>query len=272
MNKKDSNKKTYIIVFLKKYGGILVICIILLSFLFLVLLDINFGQWLANSVQWFYDEFGDFGIYLGIFLISIFGNVTIFFPVPYIVALIAISAIIPNVNPILIGLIAGLGASLGEISAWLVGRSSKELIGDSKSMKRMKRYVDKGWAPALIFLFAATPLPDDPFLIVLGLAQYSLVKTLAFCFIGKFTLCFLCSALPIWLADTSLGNFLFGLFGIDLNAARTGIIPPSNPIDILQSSLVWAASIIILFLLVYIDWSKVFYKVKAKLKPKEKVN
>ncbi|MFW9783646.1 MAG: VTT domain-containing protein [Candidatus Heimdallarchaeota archaeon] len=256
--------------FLKKYGGIIFIGAILVLFIILALLNINFGQWLANTVFIFYDEFGDFGIYLAIFLISIFGNFTIIFPVPYVVALVVVSAVIP-VNPILIGIVAGLGASLGEVTAWLIGRSSKEMIGDSKSMERMKRYVDKGWAPLLIFIFAATPLPDDAFLIVLGLAQYSIVKTLIYCFIGKFILCFLCSALPIWLADTSLGIFLFGLFGIDIDAARNRIIPPSTPLEILQSSLVWAASIILLFLLVYIDWNKVFQKIKAKLKSNKEI-
>ena len=257
---------------LKKYGGIIFITTILILFIILALLNINFGQWLANTVKWFYIEFGDIGIYLGIFLISIFGNFTIIFPVPYVVALIVISAVNPGVNPILIGIVAGLGASIGEISAWLIGRSSKEFIGDSKSMNRMKSYVEKGWAPVLIFIFAATPLPDDAFLIVLGLAQYSIVKTLIYCFAGKFILCFLCSALPIWLADTPLGIFLFGLFGIDIEAAGTGIIPPSSPLEILQSSLVWAASIIILFLLVYIDWNKVIQKVREKIKPNSKLN
>jgi membrane protein YqaA with SNARE-associated domain len=255
---------------LKKYGGIIFISTILIIFILLALLNINFGQWLANAVIWFNEQFGDFGIYLGIFLISIFGNFTIIFPVPYIVALIVISAVIPGVNPMLIGIVAGLGASIGEVSAWLIGRSSKEFIGDSKSMERMKRYVEKGWAPILIFVFAATPLPDDAFLIVLGLAQYSLVKTLIYCFIGKFTLCFLCSALPIWLADTPLGIFLFSLFGIDIEAARNRIIPPSTPLEILQSSLVWAASIIILFLLVYIDWNKVIEKIRVKIKSNSK--
>ncbi|MFX1234366.1 MAG: VTT domain-containing protein, partial [Promethearchaeota archaeon] len=247
MNSGNRVKNSKGFSFLKKYGGIIFIGAILILFIILALLNINFGQWLANAVIWFYNEFGDFGIYLGIFLISIFGNFTIIFPVPYVVALIVISAVIPGVNPILIGIVAGLGASIGEVSAWLIGRSSKEIIGDSKSMERMKRYVDKGWAPILIFIFAATPLPDDAFLIVLGLAQYSLVKTLIYCFAGKFTLCFLCSALPIWLADTSLGIFLFGLFGIDIDAARLGIIPPSTPLEIFQSSLVWAESIILLF-------------------------
>jgi len=250
-------KKTIISYnFIKKYGGLIFISIILILFISLALFNINFGQWLANTVLWFYYQFGDLGIYIGVFAISIFGNFTIIFPVPYTIALIVISAVIPGVNPIFLGIVGGLGASIGEVTAWLIGRGSKGIIGDSENIERMKNYVDKGWAPLLIFIFAATPLPDDAFLIVLGIAQYSIVKTLIYCFIGKFVLCFLCSALPIWLAQTSIGTFLFSLFGIDLEAAQLGIIPPSTPLDILQNSLIWAATIIILFLLVYIDWGK----------------
>jgi membrane protein YqaA with SNARE-associated domain len=253
--------------FIRRYGGIIFIAFIIILFITLAIFNFNFGQWLANTVTWFYNEFGDLGIYIGVFSISIFGNFTIIFPVPYTIALIVISAVIPGVNPILLGIVGGLGASIGETTAWLIGRGSKGVIGDSENIQRMKNYVEKGWAPFLIFIFAATPLPDDAFLIVLGLAQYSILKALVYCFFGKFILCFLCSALPIWFADTSIGNFLFGLFGIDLEAAQTGMIPASTTFDLLQSSLIWAVSIIVLFLLVYLDWSKILKRLK-KRKPK----
>jgi membrane protein YqaA with SNARE-associated domain len=264
MNQEQKSETEIKKSFIKKYGGLIFISAIIVLFIILAIFNINFGQWLANTVMWFHTEFGDLGIYLGVFIISIFGNFTIIFPVPYTIALIVISAIIPGVNPILLGIVGGIGASIGETTAWLVGKGSKGVIGDSESIQRMKNYVEKGWAPFLIFIFAATPLPDDAFLIVLGLAQYSIIKALIFCFIGKFVLCFLCSALPIWFAGTSLGNFLFGLFGINLEAARSGIIPPGTTLDLLQSSLIWAASIIILFLLVYIDWGKILAKLKKK--------
>lgn len=250
--------------FLRKYGGLLFISGIILLFIVLAFANINFGQWLADTIMWFYEEYGDVGIYIGVFAISIFGNFTVIFPVPYVIALIVVSAVIPGVNPLLLGLVGGLGAGIGETTAWLIGRGSQEMIGDVESIERMKGYVEKGWAPLIIFIFAATPLPDDAFLIVLGIVEYSLVKTLIYTFIGKFVLCSLCSALPIWYADTPLGDFLFNLFGIDLEAAQSGNIPPSTPLDILKSSLVWATTIIIMFLLVYVDWSKIIKRIRKK--------
>jgi membrane protein YqaA with SNARE-associated domain len=254
----QEQKKT----FLRKYGGLLFIIGIIILFIVLALANINFGQWLADTIIWFYDEYGEVGIYIGVFVISIFGNFTVIFPVPYVIALIVVSAVVPGVNPFLLGLIGGLGASIGETTAWLIGRGSQEIIGDAESIERMKGYIEKGWAPLIIFLFAATPLPDDAFLIVLGIVQYSIVKTLIYTFIGKYVLCFLCSALPIWLADTALGDFLFTLFGIDLAAAQTGNVPASTPLDILTSSLVWATVIIIMFLLVYVDWGKFLKRIR----------
>lgn len=263
--KPNSNGK---LQFLKKNIVIISIALIIALFVILAFLGVNFGQWLANVVFTYYEEFGDFGIYLGIFLISIIGNITIIFPVPYVVALIVVSAIIPGVNPVFIGIMGALGASIGEISAWLIGRGGQEAIGHSNNIERMKSYVEKGWAPILIFIFAATPLPDDAFLIVLGIAGYGILKTLFFCFLGKFVLCFLCSALPLWFADTQIGDFLFGIFGIDLEAARSGIVPPSTVEDIILSSIMWSVTIIVLLLIVYVDWGSLLKKIKVFEKKK----
>ncbi len=248
--------------FLRKYGVLIFIGVIVALFVFLAVSGINFGQWLANTAMDYYRNFGYGGIYIGVFVISIFGNFTVIFPVPYTIALIVISVIVPNVNPLMLGLVAGAGACIGETSAWLIGRGSKELLKDSENMNRMKAYVDKGWAPLLIFIFAATPLPDDAFLIVLGIAQYSIWKTLIWCFLGKFVLCFISSAVPLWLAGTPIGDFFLSLYGIDLTAAQTGIIPPSTPMDMIKSSIIWIVTIVAVFLLVYVDWGKIFGKTK----------
>jgi membrane protein YqaA with SNARE-associated domain len=248
---------------LRSYMGIMAIGAIILFFFVLTLCGINFGQLLADLIIWFYESFGDFGIYVGVFLISIFGNFTIFFPVPYVVALIVISAIIgfPGVNPIILGLAGGFGATIGEIISWLIGKGSQGMVKDSERITRMKGYVEKGWAPILIFIFAATPLPDDAFLIVLGMVGYNLLITIFYCFLGKFVLCFLCSALPIWFVGTPIGDFLFALFGINLEAAKTGVVPATSALEVVTSSIIWAATLIFFFLLMYVDWNKLINRI-----------
>lgn len=250
--------------FLQRYGGMFFIAGLIIFFAVMAISGINFGQWLANLVLWFYQEYGDWGIYLGIFVISMFGNFTVIFPVPYTIALIVISIVIPGVNPVLLGLVGGAGAGIGEVTAWLIGRGSQQILKDSEKMERMKGYVDRGWAPVLIFIFAATPLPDDAFLIVLGLAQYSIWKTLVWCFLGKFVLCFFSSAIPIWLLGTPIGDLALGLYGIDIEAAQAGIIPQSTIMEVIRSTVMWVGTIVIVFLLVYVDWGKILDKRKEK--------
>jgi hypothetical protein len=58
----QEEKKT----FLRKYGGLLFISGIIVLFIVLALANINFGQWLADTIMWFYEEFGDVGIYIGV--------------------------------------------------------------------------------------------------------------------------------------------------------------------------------------------------------------
>ena len=140
--------------FLKKYSAVIFIAFLVAALVYLAVSGINFGQWLANTAMWFYNEFGYWGIYLGVFFISIFGNFTVIFPVPYTIALIVISLIVPGVNPFLLGLMGGLGAGIGEVSAWLIGRGAEEMLKNSQNIQRMKTYVDQGWAPLLIFIFA----------------------------------------------------------------------------------------------------------------------
>ncbi|MHA1147272.1 MAG: YqaA family protein [Promethearchaeota archaeon] len=252
--------------FLQEYGGLLFIGGLIIFFIIIGVSGINFGQWLANTALWYYNQYGNWGIYIGIFLISIFGNFTVIFPVPYTIAIIVISVVVPDVNPFLIGAVAGLGAAIGETSAWLIGKGSQEMLHDSEKLERMKGYVDRGWAPYLVFIFAATPLPDDAFLIVLGLADYKLWKALIWCFLGKFVMCFVCAAIPIYLAGTPLGDTLLGLYGIDIEAAKAGIIPESTLADVIRSTIVWIVTIVAVFLLVYVDWGKIFKRFKKEEK------
>jgi membrane protein YqaA with SNARE-associated domain len=252
-----------------KWGGLTFFLIMIAAIVVLALLKISFGQWLADLVISFYHNYGNWGIYLGVALISIFANFTVIFPVPYTVALIVIGAFIPGVKPFLIGLAAGAGAGLGEISAWLIGRGGQEFIKSEKT-ERMRKYIERGWAPVLIFIFAATPLPDDAFLVVLGYAGYSIFKTLLWCFLGKVVLCTFTTAIPVWIQKSTifpnLAPTLYRIFGINYEDAINGIVSETPPTwqDIVISTSVWIGIIVITFILVSIDWDKVIQGIKQK--------
>jgi uncharacterized membrane protein YdjX (TVP38/TMEM64 family) len=125
--------------------------------------------------------------YAGAFLISIFGNFTIFFPVPFTITIYAFGA---TLDPLLLGVVCGLGSTIGEFSAYLVGRGGRELI-DERFGRRLEgaKILVQRHGMAVIFLFAALPLPDDLILIPLGMIKYSLRKALVAAFLGKLVMC-----------------------------------------------------------------------------------
>ncbi len=246
---------------LAKFGGLFALVIIIIIFVLLAMANINIGQWFADVTIWYYDTAGEWGIYFAVFLLTLIGNATVIFPVPFTVVIIVISAILgpsqPWYFPFVIGVFAGTGATFGETSAWLVGRGAREWarFKESEKVNRMKRWVEKGFAPLMIFIFAATPLADDPFLMVLGFMGYALWRALMWCFVGKWLMCFIVSGLTIWAADTTWGQDLIKLFGIDIQAARLRQVPAES--NLVTSTITWIITFSIVIALIYVDWDKV---------------
>ncbi len=123
--------------------------------------------------------------YIGIFAMSFISCTTIILPVPYAIPLITIAAT-TGLHPLLIGIIGGTGAALGEFSGYILGRSSSEALYD-----RIKHRLE--WAISFfekhgfiaIFLVNVTPLPVGVLYIVAGMAKYSIKKILIGGIIGK---------------------------------------------------------------------------------------
>ena len=125
--------------------------------------------------------------YLGAFLISLIGALSVILPIPYTLVIYAMGAFF---DPFLLAIAAGLGSAAGEFSGYMLGYAGKRLVG-SKYERRMTaivRVFDR-YGPIAIFLFALTPLPDDLLFIPLGLLRYSFLKAFIPCLIGKFAMC-----------------------------------------------------------------------------------
>jgi len=131
---------------------------------------------------WMADLVTNYG-YAGAFLISIFGNFTIFFPVPFTITIYAFGA---TLNPLLLGLVCGVGSTIGEFSAYLVGVGGRKVIEGryEDRLNSAKRLIQR-YGAMIIFLFALLPLPDDIILIPLGVLRYDLKKALGAMFLGK---------------------------------------------------------------------------------------
>ena len=72
--------------------------------------------------------------YLGTFLISILANATLLIPVPGLVIVFSMGA---KFNPLLIGVAAGAGATIGELSGYLAGFSGQGILENQKYYNRM---------------------------------------------------------------------------------------------------------------------------------------
>ncbi len=131
---------------------------------------------------WMADLVTNYG-YAGAFLISIFGNFTIFFPVPFTITIYAFGA---TLNPLLLGLVCGIGSTIGEASAYLVGMGGRKVIEGrfEERLESAKRLIQR-YGATIIFIFALLPLPDDVILIPLGVLRYDLKKALGAMFLGK---------------------------------------------------------------------------------------
>jgi membrane protein YqaA with SNARE-associated domain len=125
--------------------------------------------------------------YVGAFLISLFGNFTIFFPVPFAITIYAFGA---TLNPIILGVVCGIGSTLGEFSAYLVGMGGRKVLEEryGDRLEMAKRLIQKH-GMAVVFIFALLPLPDDLLLIPLGMLRYDIRKVMIAAFFGKVGMC-----------------------------------------------------------------------------------
>ena len=124
--------------------------------------------------------------YLGIFLISMLGALSIFIPIPYTVVIFTLGGL-QTFDPLFIALAAGTGAAVGEFSGYLIGFGGRRVIGEKykKKMDFLTKLFKK-FGPIVIFVFALTPLPDDLLFIPLGIMRYSLLRAFIPALIGKF--------------------------------------------------------------------------------------
>lgn len=129
---------------------------------------------------------------LAIFSLGFLGATSIIVPIPYTAVILCLFARIPDLNLLEVALWGGLGSGLGEVLGWILGRSFRWWIHDSRYGVRLKAFSrlassDKArWLiPLVVFLFAYSPLPDDALFIILGAINYSLAKALVLGVLGK---------------------------------------------------------------------------------------
>jgi len=153
------------------------------------------------------------GGYLGIFVISIIGNLIPFIPIPYLVAVYLYSALIPGSNPLLVGVVSGVGAGLGKLLVYLASRGASHFIISKETRERYTRISSMlgKWGAVAVFLFAATPSPDDAIVIPLGLMGYDPLKFFLGVASGKIIISVLVAYTGVAVARITRGEFFMEL-------------------------------------------------------------
>lgn len=142
---------------------------------------------LQDFIDWMMTLSAQYG-YFGIFVISLIGALSIFFPIPYTVVIFTLGGM-QTFEPVWIAVAAGIGSTIGEFSGYLLGFGGRKAIGQKykRKMDLLLKVFDK-YGPAVIFVFALTPLPDDLLFIPLGVMRYSVIRAFIPALIGKFTM------------------------------------------------------------------------------------
>jgi len=211
-------------------------------------------EFLRQVSDWLWNFPAQYG-YFGIFLISLIGAMSIFFPIPYTVVIFTLGST-STFDPLLIAVAAGFGSAIGEFSGYLLGFGGRKIIGGK--YKRKMEFLAKifnRYGPVTIFIFALTPLPDDLLFIPLGVMRYSLWRAFVPALIGKF-----CMNLTVAYSGRFSVQIIKDIFGIESEWA---------------SALIGMALALILLLIVFVimfkvDWEKTFEKYAKEADKKKK--
>lgn len=124
--------------------------------------------------------------FIGIFLLSLISNSIPFVGVPYLNFIVLLAPFLDQFEFFLVALLSALGASSGKVVIYFLGKSIRYTLPEkTKENLFFFQRLFRKWGIFAIFLFAASPLPDDVLYIPLGMAQYRLHHYFLAVFCGK---------------------------------------------------------------------------------------
>jgi membrane protein YqaA with SNARE-associated domain len=105
---------------------------------------------------------------------------------------------IPGINPVILGLVAAVGGTLGELTGYMLGYSGRVLVENKDTYTRATAWIKK-WGVLAILVFALAPvLPLDIAGIAAGNLRFPLWKFMGVCWIGKAILYVLAAYAGVW--------------------------------------------------------------------------
>ncbi|MGY5870943.1 MAG: VTT domain-containing protein [Candidatus Thorarchaeota archaeon] len=211
---------------------------------------------LVSPLAQFFEWVADAAIYLGYpgtFFACLLGSASVVVEVPFAGVPFVLSGLREGLSgpflfdPWLIGILSGVGATIGDMTSYLLGYGGRRLVDESSSNGFSKFIEEHPRAtPVALFVLASTPLPLDPAVVALGVARYSWWKLFWPCLIGEVIFLTLVS----WAGRLSL-DWIINLLGV--GGPVTAV---SATIEVLGIVLL----ILTVYLTIRLDWSSLSSK------------
>ncbi|TFH08367.1 MAG: hypothetical protein E4H14_06565 [Candidatus Thorarchaeota archaeon] len=208
---------------------------------------------LVSPLAQFFEWVADAAIYLGYpgtFLSSLLGSASVVVEVPFAGVPFVLGGLREGLtgpflfDPWLLGILSGVGATLGDMTSYVLGYGGRRLVDESSSMDFSKFIEEHPRAtPLAVFVLAATPIPLDPAVVALGVARYSWWKLFLPCLIGEI----------IFLTIVSWAGRLSLSWIIDILGVGGPVTPVSATIEVLGIVFL----ILTVYLAIRIDWGNI---------------
>jgi len=161
--------------------------------------------------------------YLGAFLISLTFNATLILPVGNILILSVLGAVLPSA--IVVGLVSGAGAAIGEVTGYMAGYSGRGLAERSRMYNRVEGWMGR-WGTLTILIMSLVPFIFDLAGIAAGVLRYPFWKFFLLCLLGRTLFCMGVTLAGAWGwgAMSTISLELPPVVIIPLAALATGIL------------------------------------------------
>ena len=189
--------------------------------------------------------------YLGLALVSFFGSLIPFVPIPSFILLVTMS-VGDQFDLHILAIIAAVTATVAKQIIFVISYGGRKIMSE-KTKQRMlpfQRLVKK-YGAAAAFVAAATPIPDDIIYVPLGLAKYNPLRFFIATLTGKLVLCYAIVILAHYLSGPVIDP-IFEMFGI------TEPEDLDDPTPIIIGIVVFGAAMTaVVVLMLRMDWSRI---------------
>lgn len=165
--------------------------------------------------------------FIGLLVLALLSNAIPYSTIPYLVFIAPLLSQLRGSSLALAVLALTLGATLGKIVVYLIGRSLLKVRKVKTYVGSVTGFINKHKKSVfiMVFLVTALPLPDDVFIIPIGSSKYSLLYFTVALFLGKLIITSLTALYGVFVAYVLEGVIgLPAVVNIPLMMLITGVI------------------------------------------------